>query len=139
LPPFFRRLPAFTQAQEIESLDGSEIESINALPRNNKRKKTNEKSDDIKVVDMTGDNSDRDLNSSDRSITETRVSSCYNDGSDDLFVEIQTFEIPSLYSMDPISDSSKFKKNHLAAMIKVDDIHLFYADNSPKSDLRLMF
>jgi len=131
LPPFLRRPPAFTQVQDIESLDGSEIESIDKLPRN----KTNEKPDHIKLIEMTGDNSDQDSNSSDRSITKSRESSRYNDGSDDLLFEIQTFEVPSSYSMDPISDSSRFKKSPLAAMVKVDDIHSFYADNSPKSDL----
>ena len=66
---------------------------------------------------MTADNSYRDSNSLDVSITETRESSCYNDGNDNLIVEMQTFEIPRSYSMSPISDSSKFKKNRLAAMI----------------------
>ena len=116
-------------------MDGSEIESIDRLPRNNKREKTYEKPDHIKLIDMAGDNSDQDSNSSDRSITKSRESSRYNDGSDDLLFEIQTFEVPSSYSMDPISDSSRFKKSPLAAMVKVDDIHSFYADNSPKSDL----
>jgi len=116
-------------------LDGSEIESIDRLPRNNKREKTYEKPDHIKLIDMTGDNSDQDSKSSDRSITKSWESSCYNDGSDDLLVEIQTFEIAISYSMDPISDSSKFRKNSSAAMLKVDDIHSFYANNSPKSDL----
>jgi len=37
---------------------------------------------------MTGDNSDQGSNSSERSITETQEGSCYNDGSDDLLVEI---------------------------------------------------
>ena len=51
-------------------MDGSEIESIDKLPRNNKREKAYEKPDHIKL-DMTGDNSDQDSNSSDRSITKS--------------------------------------------------------------------
>ena len=80
-------------------------------------KRLNTRYKKVKIVVMTADKSYQDSNSLDRSITDTRESSCYNDGNDNLLVEIQTFEIPRSYPMSPLSDSSKFKKNHLAAMI----------------------
>jgi len=93
------------------------------LPRNKKRKKTYEELDEVIVVDITGDNSDRGSISSDRSITETRESSCVIIMVVTIFLLKYRLLRYQARSMDPISDPSKFKKNHLAAVTSMIPIH----------------